>query len=56
MPRLLISDANILIDMFCGALLDRMFRLPYDASSPRSVSVDCGAQVLAAAAARPPDS
>lgn len=25
MPRLLISDANILIDMECGGLLDRMF-------------------------------
>lgn len=30
MPRLLISDANILIDMECGGLLDRMFAVDYE--------------------------
>jgi hypothetical protein len=30
MPRLLISDANILIDMECGGLLGRMFQLGFE--------------------------
>ena len=30
MPRLLISDANILIDMECGGLLDCMFTVDYE--------------------------
>ncbi len=30
MPRLLISDANIFIDMECGGLLDRMFAVDYE--------------------------
>ena len=32
--RLLISDANILIDMEVGGLIDAMFRLPYTYSTP----------------------
>lgn len=34
MPQLLISDANILIDMECGDLLGRMFQLAYDFAVP----------------------
>lgn len=33
-PRLLISDANILIDMEVGGLIDDMFRLPYIFGTP----------------------
>lgn len=33
-PRLLISDANILIDMEVGSLIDDMFRLPYTFGTP----------------------
>ncbi|MFM5335278.1 PIN domain-containing protein [Aeromonas enteropelogenes] len=32
--QVLISDANILIDMEVGALLDRMFQLPYQFMTP----------------------
>lgn len=32
--QVLISDANILIDMEVGALLDRMFQLPYQFKTP----------------------
>ena len=32
--RLLISDANILIDMEAGALLERLFRLPMQFGIP----------------------
>jgi hypothetical protein len=33
-PALLISDANILIDMECGGLLARMFDLSYNLAVP----------------------
>lgn len=34
MQQLLISDANILIDMEEGGLLEAMFQLPYDFATP----------------------
>jgi hypothetical protein len=34
MPLLLISDANILIDMEAGELLERLFRLPMQLAIP----------------------
>ena len=34
MARPLISDANILIDMHCGGLLERMFELPFKFGVP----------------------
>jgi hypothetical protein len=34
MPRLLISDANIVIDIECGGLIEYLFRLPYDFAVP----------------------
>ncbi|MFT5708399.1 MAG: hypothetical protein ACI9ES_002701, partial [Oceanospirillaceae bacterium] len=34
MQQLLISDANILIDMEEGGLLEVMFQLPYDFATP----------------------
>lgn len=34
MPAILISDANILIDMEEGGILEDMFRLPYEFATP----------------------
>jgi hypothetical protein len=34
MAQLLISDANILIDMHCGGLLERVFELPFQFGVP----------------------
>jgi len=40
MPRrLLISDANIIIDMEVGRLIDAMFRLPFEYATPESLFV-----------------
>ena len=35
--RLLISDANIIIDMEVGGLIDVMFRLPFEYATPESL-------------------
>jgi len=37
--RLLISDANILIDIHVGGLLDAMFSLPYEFATPETLYV-----------------
>ncbi|MCU8013815.1 PIN domain-containing protein [Shewanella sp. SM74] len=40
MQQLLISDANILIDMKEGGLLEAMFQLPYDFATPDILFVE----------------
>ena len=40
MQQLLISDANILIDMEEGGLLEVMFQLPYDFATPDILFVE----------------